>query len=136
MKQLSITMGALLMLFALVGCVQQSLGEAQVEFCLALDDYRDAVAELDDINPNTTIDELNQARENVAQSREELLDSAASLRQARLRYTEDAFENLEKELSDISGDATLGEAANTARIEIAALLTEIDRIYNISCSRR
>lgn len=136
MKQLSITMGALLMLFALVGCVQQSLGEAQVEFCLALDDYRDAVAELDDINPNTTIDELNQARENVAQSREELLDSAAALRQARLRYTEDAFENLEKELADISGDAALGEAANTAHIEIAALLTEIDRIYNISCSRR
>ena len=136
MKQLSITMGALLMLFALVGCVQQSLGEAQVEFCLALDDYRDAGAELDDINPNTTIDELNQARENVAQSREELLDSAAALRQARLRYTEDAFENLEKELADISGDAALGEAANTAHIEIAALLTEIDRIYNISCSRR
>ena len=82
------------------------------------------------------MDELNTARENVAQSREELLDLAAALRTARLRYTEDAFANLEEELADIPGDTTLGEAANMARIEIAVLLTEIDRVYNISCGRR
>ena len=128
--------GMLLLLFMLVGCMQQSLGEAQVDFCQALDGYRDAVAELRDINADTTVDELNQARENVAQSREDLLDSASELRSARLRYTEDAFANLEEELDGIPGDTTLGEAANMARIEISVLLTEIDRVYNTSCGRR
>ena len=135
MKQLPIIIGMVLLLSMLASC-QQSLGEAQVEFCQELNDYRDAVAELRDINAQTSVDELNEARENVAQSREELLNSAAALRKARLRYTEDAFENLEKELADIPGDTTLGEAADMARIEIAVLLTEIDRVYNISCGRR
>jgi hypothetical protein len=136
MKQRKIIVVMLLLLCALPGCIQQSVGEAQVDFCQALDGYGDAVADLSDINAQTSVDELNTARENVAQSREELLDLAAALRTARLRYTEDAFANLEEELADIPGDTTLGEAANMARIEIAVLLTEIDRVYNISCGRR
>ena len=136
MKQRKIIVVMLLLLCALPGCIQQSVGEAQVDFCQALDGYGDVVAELRDINANTTVDELNQARENVAKSRDELLNSAAELRKARLRYTEDAFANLEEELADIPGDTTVGEAANRARIEIAVLLTEIDRVYNISCGRR
>ena len=135
MKQGLKTIGLILLLFMLAGCLQQSLGEAQVDFCQALDGYYNAVAELRDINEQTTVDELNAARENVAQSRDELLDSATNLREARLRYTEDAFANLEEELSSIPGDTTLGEAANKARIEIAVLLTEIDRVYNVNCGR-
>lgn len=130
------TSGLLLLLLILVGCIDHSLEEAQVDFCQSLDGYRDAVAELRDINAQTTVDELNASRENVAQSREELLDSAATLRNARLNYSEDAFNNLEDELAGIPGETTLGEAANMARVEIAVLLTEIDRVYNTSCGRR
>ena len=42
----------------------------------------------------------------------------------------------QQKLADIPGETTLGDAANMARIEIAVLLTEIDRVYNVSCGRR
>jgi hypothetical protein len=136
MKQRKIIIGMLMLLILLVGCVSPSVGEAQVDFCRALYGYRDAVSELQDVNAQTTVDELKVIRENVAESHEELLDSAASLRSARLQYTEDAFANLEEELSGIPGETTLGEAADKMRIEISVLLTEIDRVYNASCGRR
>ena len=46
MKQRKIIVVMLLLLCALPGCIQQSVGEAQVDFCQALDGYRDAEAKL------------------------------------------------------------------------------------------
>lgn len=136
MKRAQVTLGALLLLSLLVGCVQESIGETQVAFCQALEGYRGAVAELREINADTTVDELRAMQADVALSREELLNSAAALRSARLQFVENAFADLDEELASVPGDTTLGEAANMARIDIAVLLTEIERVYNVSCGRR
>ena len=119
-----------------VGCSPPGVEEAQVDFCQALDNYRDSVAQLQDINEQTTIDELNGIRDSVVESRENLLDSATTLREARLRYTESAWEALQKEFENIPGEATLGETAPSVRGQVAVLLTEIDRMNNVSCERR
>lgn len=136
MNRVAVVSLIVIVLLLSVGCTAPGIEEAQVDFCQALDNYRDSVAQLQDINEQTTIDELNGIRDSVVESRENLLHSATALREARLRYTESAWEALQKEFADIPGEATLGETAPSIRGKVAVLLTEIDRMNNVSCERR
>ena len=125
----------LLSMLVVTGC-SKSLEEAQVDFCQALAAYGDAVRDLQNVNAGTTVEELQSARDEVANAREDVMGAAGDLREARLRAAEDAWDNTQEAISDISGDATLGEAAATVRGQAFILVTEIERISNISCGRR
>ena len=125
----------LLSMIVATGC-SQSLEEAQVDFCQALVDYGAAVRELQNVNASTTVEELQSARDDVAHARDDVKDAAGDLREARLRAAEDAWENTQEAIDDISDDATLAEAAATIRGQAFILATEIERIANISCGRR
>lgn len=126
----------LLSMFAVTGCVSKSLEEAQVDFCQALVAYGEAVRELQNVNASTTVEELQSARDNVADARDAVWDAAGGLREARIRSAESAWENTQEAINDIPGDATLGEAAATIRGQAAILATELERIGNRSCARR
>ena len=126
----------LLSMFVVTGCISKSLEEAQVDFCQALVAYGDAVRELQNVNASTTVEELQTARDNVSEARDAVGDSAVDLREARIRSAENAWENTQDAINDISGDATLGEAAATVRGQALILATEIDKITSVSCGRR
>ena len=126
----------LLSILAVTGCVSQSLEEAQVDFCQALEAYGEAVQELQNVNASTTVDELQSARDDVADALEDVISAGGVLREARLRAAENAWEDTQDAIRDISGDATLGEAAATIRGQALKLATEIDRITSITCGRR
>ena len=125
----------LLSMLVVTGC-SKSLEEAQVDFCQALVAYGEAVRELQNVNDSTTVEELQSARDDVADARDAVGDAAVDLREARIRSAENAWENTQEAINDISGDATLGEATATVRVQAAILVTEIERIDNISCGRR
>ena len=125
----------LLLMLVVTGC-SKSLEEAQVDFCQALVAYGDAARELQNVNASTTVEALQSARDDVADARQDVKDAAGDLREARLRAAEDAWENTQEAIDDISGDATLGEAAATVRGQAIILATEIDRISSVSCGRR
>ena len=128
---------SLLLLLMLVdtGC-SKSLEEAQVDFCQALAAYGEAVRELQNVNASTTVEELQSARDDVADARQDVTDAAGDLREARLRAAEDAWENTQEAIDDISDDATLAAAAATVRGQAIVLATEIDKITSVSCGRR
>ena len=126
----------LLSMFVVTGCTSKSLEEAQVDFCQALVVYGEAVRELQNVNAGTTVEELQSALDDAADARAAVGGAAVDLREARIRSAENAWENTQKAINDISGDATLGEAAATVRGQAAILATEIERIGNISCGRR
>jgi hypothetical protein len=126
----------LLSMFVVTGCISQSLEEAQVDFCQALVAYGDAVQELQNVNANTTVEELQSARDDVADALEDVISAGGILREARLRAAEDAWENTQEAMNDISGDATLAEAAATIRGQAVILATEIDKITSVTCGRR
>jgi len=126
----------LLSMFMVTGCISKSLEEAQVDFCQALVTYGEAVRELQNVNTGTTVEELESTRDVVADAREDVKDAAGDLREARLRAGEDAWENTQEAIDDISGEATLLEAAATIRMQAFILATEIDKITNVSCGRR
>ena len=126
----------LLSMFVVTGCISKSLEEAQVDFCQALVTYGDAVRELQNVNAGTTVEELQSASDDVVDARDAVGDAAVDLSEARIRSAENAWENTQEAINDISGDATLGKAAATVRGQAAILVTEIERIDNISCGRR
>ena len=125
----------LLSILVVTGC-SKSLEEAQVDFCQALVAYGEAARELQNVNASTTVEEVEAARDDVVGAREDVSNAAGDLREARLRSAEDAWENTQEAINDISGDATLGEAAATVRGQALILATEIDKISNLSCGRR
>ena len=125
----------LLSMLVVTGC-SKSLEEAQVDFCQALADYGEVARELQNVSANTTVEEVEATRDAVVGAREDVSNAAGDLREARLRTVEDAWENTQEAIDDISGDATLGQAAATVRGQAIILATEIERISNISCDRR
>ena len=125
----------LLSILVVTGC-SKSLEEAQVDFCQALVAYGEAARELQNVNASTTVEEVEAVRDDVVGAREDVSNAAGGLREARLRSAEDAWENTQEAINDISGDATLGEAAATVRGQALILATEIDKISNLSCGRR
>lgn len=125
----------LLSILVVTGC-SKSLEEAQVDFCQALVAYGEAARELQNVNASTTVEEVEAVRDDVVGAREDVSNAAGDLREARLRSAEDAWENTQEAINDIPGDATLGEAAATVRGQALILATEIDKISNLSCSRR
>ena len=85
---------------------------------------------------STTVDEMESARDNVAHTLENVISAGGNLREARLRAAENAWKDTQEAINDISGDATLGEAAATIRGQAVILATEIDRITSVTCDRR
>ena len=126
----------LLSMFVVTGCISKSLEEAQVDFCQALVTYGEAARELQNVDASTTVEELQSARDDVSEARDAVGDAAGDLSEARIRSAENAWENTQEAIDDISGDATLGQAAATVRGQAVILVTEIERISNISCGRR
>jgi F0F1-type ATP synthase membrane subunit b/b' len=126
----------LLLMLVVTGCISKSLEEAQVDFCQALATYGAAVGELQNVNAETSVEELQSARDDVADAREDVTDAAGDLREAKIRAAEDAWVNTQEAIDDISGDATLGQAAATVRGQAFILATEIDKITSITCGRR
>jgi outer membrane protein assembly factor BamD (BamD/ComL family) len=104
----------LLSMFVVTGCISKSLEEAQVDFCQALVAYGEAARELQNVNASTAVEELQSAVDDVADARDAVGDAAVDLREARIRSAENAWENTQEVI----------------------LVTEIERIGNISCGRR
>lgn len=126
----------LLLMFVVTGCISKSLEEAQVDFCQALVAYGEAVRELQNVNASTTVEELQSAGDDVADAQEDVKDAAGDLREAKIRAAEGAWDNTQEAIDDISGDATLGQAAATIRGQAFILATEIDKITSATCGRR
>ena len=136
MKNRILALAIMFLVFLTSGCIPTSAEEAQVEFCQALVTYGDSLYSLQNVNTNTTVDEMQEGRDNVADAQQDVENAAGDLREASLRDTEKAWKQLQAAIDDIPGDATLGEAAAAIRAGAFLLSTEIEQIRNITCGRR
>ncbi len=119
-----------------VGCVPPGVEQTRVEFCQALDNYREVTAQVQEITEGTTVAELADLGQHITTARQDLFEAGTALQEARMRYAESAWQDLEKQIGDVPGETTLGDAAPFLRGQVDVLLTEIDRVNNVSCERR
>lgn len=98
------------------GCGQTE-ADAEAALCADLGSLRSSVETLRDTSAYTTIEEFNEARENVRGAWGDVRDSAANLGSERTDDLDDAWKDLQDAIDDIDDDASLAEA--TAEVATA-----------------
>jgi flagellin-like hook-associated protein FlgL len=134
MKKLLLPITVVLFLLAIAGC-GPTVEEARTTFCANLTAYGQALRALEAVDATTTVDELNETLDAVAQTREAVIASGGDLREAKLESVETEWETLQNMVRNVSGDATLGGAALAIQTQATVVQAEIARLNNVICTR-
>jgi outer membrane murein-binding lipoprotein Lpp len=132
MKTLILILAALALL-ALAGCASQTPEEATAEFCASLQAFDDSVKQLEQITPDNTVGEVNQAREEVADAWQQVTRSAENLTEVRVESIENTWKNLEQTIGAISNRDTIAEAAASVTASAAAVRAAVDEVGSVTC---
>jgi archaellum component FlaC len=108
------------------GCGQPTTAEAEATLCNDLGQLEASLAELAQINANSQVNDLRQARENVANAYKNVQTAAQAVEEARLDDLQMAYDDLDKTVNNISGRETVGEAT----VQIA------DGMANVKAARQ
>lgn len=115
-------------------CAGPSVSEAETQLCDDLGQLATALQGLGQINAQSTVNELEAARKNVADSYQAVRSSAEAVEQARLNELETAYGDFQKSVDNISGQETLGEAATTITTRAANVVTAREQLFgDLSC---
>jgi hypothetical protein len=110
---------ALAVIPAVVACGGPSVEDAEASLCEDLNGLAGALQNLGQINAQSTVNELEAARNDVAKAYESVKASAATVEEARVNDLDTAYSDFESTVNSISGRDTLGEAAITVAAESA-----------------
>jgi hypothetical protein len=104
--------------------------QAQEEFCDDAGEFLAALGALRDVDSETSVDDFEDIREDVRITYENMIASAAELREVRLDELEQANENLRGAIDDIDDDATLQEALSSIEEEADEVVLQLSQVFN------
>jgi hypothetical protein len=123
MKRFAVA-AAVALLLSLAAC-GDSDEENTEQACDALADFEQSVASAEStIKPGATIEQLQDARDDVVDSWDSLQDDLEDVAQDRVDDLESAVDDFEKAVGDIDSDSTLSGALNSLSEEAAAVQTQ------------
>lgn len=96
----------------------ESGADAAADFCGEIDEVSAAVAGIEDLTADSTVDEAEAALAELQDALDDLRPAAQDIAAERSEDLDNAVEDLEQAISQPDGDATLGDAA--ADVEAAA----------------
>ena len=113
----------LCVLLAACGDDDPSPEEAMANLCTDLSELQSSVQNLEQVrtNPNATVGQLEDARDEVNDQLEDVQSSADDVEEANVDALEDAYGNLDQAIDDIDDDATLADAGQSVEDEIQAV---------------
>ena len=118
----------------LSACGQPSVADAKQQFCDSLNKLDDALDKLDSVDANTSIDEVKQAKAEVAKAWDELTKSSKQLKQVQLKESESAYKDVTRAVDQaITGESTLGDSAKTIAAGAMQLQTRLKAINTTVC---
>jgi hypothetical protein len=86
------------------------------------------------INENSTKDEARQALSDVENTWANLQKSASTLEGVQIDSIEGAYNDLEKSVNDIPGDAALADAESMVKQSALSTLEEVLKISTTTCA--
>ena len=108
--------------------------EANEQFC---DDTAEFIASLRvirDLDADSTIDDVEEARERAREAFENMVESSAGVTEARLDDLEDAYDELRRAVDDIDDESTVGDALESVDDELEEVAVATALIYNdVNC---
>ncbi|RZM75645.1 hypothetical protein [Leptolyngbya iicbica] len=122
------------LLLAACGGGTPSVADAEAALCGAIDDFGSSLAAYGQLTADSTVDELQTAREDVVSSYEAMKTAANTVQDARIVGVETAYADLQRTVDGISGRDTLGEAATQVSESLATVQTAREQLYSdLSC---
>jgi hypothetical protein len=117
--------------FGLAACDDEpTQAEANEAFCDAAANYVAALRDLRDLDQDSTVDELEDTRDQVASLYDEMVEAAAGVAEVQLDEVDEARNDLRDAVDSISGEATLGEALDEVDDEITNVVSELSQVLN------
>ena len=117
------------MLIAVLGIVAiacdddeaESTEDAESQLCNDIADLGQALVALTALGPDSTVDELEAARDGVVEARDKVDESAENAGEARVSDVDSAVSDLRQAVDDVSGDVTVTEAVESVQTQILAV---------------
>jgi hypothetical protein len=132
MKKALLGIFVLLVLVA-TGC-KASAEEAEQNYCLALGELGQALAAVENLHANSTVDEAEKAQKDLEEALNDVRDAAAELREVKLDAAQSALDDLKGAIADIPGDSTLEEARGMVVDSAKNFRETIDDLYGVTCN--
>jgi outer membrane murein-binding lipoprotein Lpp len=120
-----------ILVLLLAGCV--TIDQARTNYCESLGSFAQAAAGMRQIDENSTIDDVEDARNEVARAWNDLANSAGNYKDAQYNALEDAYKDFENALDDIPGDATLADAQAIVHESALNLVASYVNIASTTC---
>lgn len=90
-----------------------STEDAEAQLCADLAALDTAIADLEGITADNTVDELKVANQAVADAEDRVAESAQAVGEARIGDLDAAFEELDSAVTEIPGDSTIADAISS-----------------------
>jgi hypothetical protein len=138
MKRASLLLAGLLMasMFAFIACDDEpTQQEANEQFC---DDVAELIASLRvirDLDRNSTIEEVEDARDRAQNAYDNMIASAEGVVEANLDAVEQAYDDLLAAINEVNDEDTLEDALDEVDDELEELALQTSQLLNdVSCS--
>jgi hypothetical protein len=113
-----------------VGCSSQpSLEEAQAELCTNLAVLQQNMASLAAVGQNSTVGQLKDAQAAVSESFQAVKDSVAQVQGIEIDALDQAYQNLDKAVNDISDNDTIADAVASVQPAVADVQAAQEQLY-------
>ena len=125
--------GVLIIALLLAGC-QPSLDTATSDFCNDLGKFAQSVGEYRSLGPTSSVDDFQDAQKDVDKAFKNLQSASQTLKSVQTDSLQSAYSDLQKDVSNISGDTNITDAVTQVHQDALAVLQEANQILTTTCS--
>jgi hypothetical protein len=104
--------------------------EAETNLCKSLNDFEAALIALGDISLDSTVEDIQNNYKAVEDAWNKVVADTENVGTARSDDLKKAYDNLDKAIDDIPGDATVTEALQSIADEAAAVVAAWEQLFN------
>ena len=133
MKKIILLCTIFVLSLVLAAC-QPSVDQAKADFCDDLGTFAQSVGEYRSLGPNSSVDDFQDAQKDVEKAWNDLQSSAQTLGSVQTDSLQNAYSDLQKDVSNISGDTNIADALTQVQQDALATLQEANQILTTTCS--
>jgi hypothetical protein len=141
MRKISMFAMIALVLVMFTGCIaqptveeaQQDVEAAESALCESIKAYAATLAAFDEITADTTVEEVEGLNAAAASAYNTMRSAWANLQEEQVQVVENAAAEFEAALSNMPGEATLGEVAGNIQASAATLQEAVDQLDSVAC---
>jgi hypothetical protein len=128
-KFMALTLVVVGLAVGLAACGGQSEEEAKQQLKTDLEAFQTTVTSMSNLTATSTVDEWQSARKDAQEAWDNVVQSAADVKEAEVGNVQQAWDDLAKSVDDL-GDTSLKDALPQLTEEVNALKAAYDDLYN------